>query len=306
MGDDMKKYIIIVGMGLLLILSLVFVNRDYKIEVDDGVIYGTLEHKSYDKIVLFISGSGPTDRDGNSEVLGGRNDSIKELSHMLNKNGVSTFAYDKRSSGKSVDGFNFDAVTFDDFVEDGTAVLEELRSLGYENFIIIGHSQGALIAEILGQSEDVKGVVSLCGTIRSIDEVLIQQFKQYDAETSEAAIKIIRQIKEEDYDLDIPESLEDFFTTRNIEFIYSWMVLNPMVYIEPISDKILLIYGDKDTQVSAEESEMIESRYNIVIIEDMNHVLKTVRSNQENKDSYINPIYKISPDLVDIILDFVL
>ncbi|PTS98605.1 alpha/beta hydrolase, partial [Flavobacterium sp. HMWF030] len=44
-------------------------------------------------VALIISGSGPTDRDGNNPMM--KNNSLKMLSEALAKNGIATLRYDK-------------------------------------------------------------------------------------------------------------------------------------------------------------------------------------------------------------------
>lgn len=299
-----KRMIIVMVLIAMLVINYSFAEKDYKVMVEDGTLYGTMNHRTYDKLVVFISGSGPTDRDGNSDLIGGRNDSIKELVSVLNKAEISTFAYDKRTSGRSASTFNLDDVSFDDFINDGNAILSEMKSLAYESIYLIGHSQGALIVEIIGQDSQVEGVISLCGTVESIDSVLNEQFKQYDADTYAQATAIIEKISNGEYDFIVPESLQ-FFFGENDRFLHSWIVHNPMSYIQPIATKMLFIYGDRDVQVSHNEIDKLDDIYPYFVIEDMNHVLKHVGSDHENTDSYINPIYKVSPELIDVILDFI-
>jgi esterase/lipase len=304
-----NKIIISALLMILLVASLVMSHHDYIIKVDDGTLYGTLNHQSYERLAIFISGSGPTDRDGNSDYsLTGRNDALKELAKALNNEGVSTFAYDKRTSGKSVDTFNLSDITFQKFVDDANAVLNGMNQLGYKEIYLIGHSQGALVSEIVGQDSRVAGVVSLCGTVNVIDQTLLEQLKrQSDVETYEQSVQIINKIRQEDYDFEVIEPLEDIFGKDiNNRFLYSWMAYKPMDYIQPIADKLLFIYGDRDMQVSTNESVKLNDEYRYTIIKNMNHVLKTVENDHENLDSYSNPIYKINADLVDIILAFIL
>jgi pimeloyl-ACP methyl ester carboxylesterase len=170
---------------------------------------------------------------------------------------------------------------------------------------LVGHSQGALIAEIIGESEDVESVVSLSGTVQPIDKVLKEQFKQLDAVSYEEAIKILDQIKIGQYDFEVPAELETFFGGDNA-FLHSWMSYNPMDYMPVIEGKLLFIYGDRDSQVSSDETEILRSDYRYHIVKDMNHVLKKVESDFENKDSYIHPIYEVHEDLVDILVELVL
>ena len=49
---------------------------------------------------IIISGSGPTDRDGNNTSL--KSDYLKMLAEGLFENGVSSYRYDKRGVGNSI------------------------------------------------------------------------------------------------------------------------------------------------------------------------------------------------------------
>ena len=51
--------------------------------------------------MLIISGSGPTDRNGNG--AGGDNNSLKFLAEELSKNGFASVRFDKRGIGESKD-----------------------------------------------------------------------------------------------------------------------------------------------------------------------------------------------------------
>ncbi len=318
----MKVKNIILVMTVLvigLVLSFVLKGNDVVIDSDEGQIHGSLRDVGKDKLVIIIAGSGPTDRDGNSDLMGGKNNSLLELALGLNKEGISTFNYDKRSSGASIDTFDMEEVVFQDFVSDGQAVLEAMIEKGFNEIYLLGHSQGALVAEIVGQDPRVKGIVSLSGTIRSIDQVLVEQFQQADAKTAEAAIAIIEDLKKslDDRDLkdsnpdviEIPESLEAFFG-GNMDFLKSYIEENPLDYIKPVSDKILFIYGDMDSQVTSQEALMAQdelgSAVPVHLIENMNHVLKFVENTQEDAESYSQPIYPIHEELVDLIAGFVL
>lgn len=64
-----------------------------------NTLYGSLlipGHKVKPPVILLISGSGPTDRDGNSSALQGKNDSLKMLAEELAIAGFASVRYDKR------------------------------------------------------------------------------------------------------------------------------------------------------------------------------------------------------------------
>ena len=64
-----------------------------------GDLFGTLElpaARTPVPVVLIISGSGPTDRNGNSPALPGSNNSLKMLADGLAARGIASLRYDKR------------------------------------------------------------------------------------------------------------------------------------------------------------------------------------------------------------------
>ncbi|MEO1273724.1 MAG: alpha/beta hydrolase, partial [Myxococcota bacterium] len=78
--------------------------------------------------ILIIAGSGPTDRDGNSPVIPGTNNSLRYLAEALAENGVASLRYDKRFIGQSVSpGLVESELRFDHYADDAAALLNVLR-----------------------------------------------------------------------------------------------------------------------------------------------------------------------------------
>ena len=76
------------------------------LETKTGKIRGTIlvpESKTAVPVVLIISGSGPTDRDGNNSMM--KNNSLKMLAEELLKNNIASVRYDKRGIAESKDDF---------------------------------------------------------------------------------------------------------------------------------------------------------------------------------------------------------
>src|SRR3954451_6656475 len=46
-------------------------------------------------VALIIAGSGPTDRDGNSPLIPGKNNAYRQLAEALAKEGIASLRYDK-------------------------------------------------------------------------------------------------------------------------------------------------------------------------------------------------------------------
>ncbi|OPG75468.1 alpha/beta hydrolase, partial [Pseudomonas ogarae] len=78
--------------------------RPISLDTGSGELFGSLLLPKSDTpvpVVLIISGSGPTDRDGNNPE-GGRNDSLKRLAWVLAKHNIASVRYDKRGVAASL------------------------------------------------------------------------------------------------------------------------------------------------------------------------------------------------------------
>jgi hypothetical protein len=48
-----RKIVTFLFLGIIVGCSIIVENRHYKIKTEDGVIFGTLHHKEYEKLVIF-------------------------------------------------------------------------------------------------------------------------------------------------------------------------------------------------------------------------------------------------------------
>jgi uncharacterized protein len=78
------------------------VSEDVSWNIDDTIVTATVTHPNQPGVypaIVFIAGSGPTDRDWNSPLLPGTNGSARLLAEELTKKGFVTIRYDKRVTG---------------------------------------------------------------------------------------------------------------------------------------------------------------------------------------------------------------
>ena len=114
-----------------------------------GIIYGTLllpnNISNKVPVVILISGSGPTDRDGNNPVM--KNNSLKQLAEALANNGIASVRYDKRGIGESVKAAKSESeLRFEDYISDAIDWISFVKqNPKFSKVIIIGHSEGSLI-----------------------------------------------------------------------------------------------------------------------------------------------------------------
>ncbi len=82
--------------------SAQILGKDITLKSESIEINGTLlcpENSEKIPLAIIISGSGPTDRDGNNPKM--TNNSLKMLVESLYNNGIATVRYDKRGIGES-------------------------------------------------------------------------------------------------------------------------------------------------------------------------------------------------------------
>lgn len=306
----MKKLWILVFITIILCVGLVLIieySGYKKIEVSDGILYGKLNNKNSDTVVLIIAGSGQTDMDGNSDNSNERNNSLLQLSNELAKKGISTFRYDKRTAGKSVDHFKNMTPDFNLFVDDCVASIKYLRDLGYNNIYIAGHSQGSLVGMLAALQEPIDGFISIAGAGKTIDLVLIEQFSQLYGEESDE-IKIIKSLQDGKIDYTISED-NITLSPENQKFLMTWMAYNPVDIISQLDCRIMLIQGEEDLQVKIDDVILLAEACNeesLLIVPNMNHILKEINNYNENVASYQDPSFNIGSAVIDGIEDFTL
>jgi pimeloyl-ACP methyl ester carboxylesterase len=110
-------------------------------------------------VVLFVTGSGQENRD--EEIFGHK--PFLVIADYLARQGIATLRYDDRATGKSTGG-DVKNATSEDFARDAAAGLEFLRNKkAFSKVGILGHSEGGLIAFILGAKKKTDFIVSLAG-----------------------------------------------------------------------------------------------------------------------------------------------
>ena len=147
-----------------------------------GSIYGTLMLPAGAKavpVVLIIAGSGPTDRDGNSPLLPGKNDSLKLLASGLASRGIASLRLDTRGIAASAAAMSAEKdIRFDTYVDDAASWVAMLaRDRRFSNVSIAGHSEGSLIGMIAAQRGAVAAYVSLEGAGRPASAVIREQLR---------------------------------------------------------------------------------------------------------------------------------
>jgi uncharacterized protein len=261
-------------------------------------------------VVLLIAGSGPTDRNGNNPAM--TNNSLKYLAEELAKFDIASLRYDKRGIAASSAAYiREDSLTFRTNVDDANYWVDVLQNFGYTKIIIAGHSEGSLVGLLVAQQNTtIKKYISIAGAGRPIDEVLKEQYTKMAPVIRDSAYSIIDSLKKGVIVHHLSPWLFSVFRPTVQPYVISWMKFNPTDELSKLSIPSLIIQGTTDVQVSVEDAQLLAAAQyaeKLVIIKNMNHVLKKVTDDKDaNRASYNDPSLPLHPELILQIYQFIL
>lgn len=277
-----------------------FTEEQVELPTNRGALGGVLmfpEGTRKVPVVLIIQGSGPTDKDGNSAALPGKNNSLKLLAESLAEAGIASLRFDKRGLGLSQSAGKAESeLSFDDFIQDAESWLAFLKAdKRFKRIGVAGHSQGSLIGMQVALDKRVSAFASIAGPSLSIGETLMTQIKSnpYNPPNIiQEAQDIVDTLEKGQLVEEVPSYLKTIFRSSIQPFMISWMKYDPVDEINRLKMPILVINGSTDLQVSVEDAQRLHisnPKAKLVIIDGMNHVLKDASANRsENMATYSN------------------
>ena len=163
---------VLIGSGVVKAQSI-----EHEVIIPNNVLQigGTLiASDSKSPLVIMLSGSGAQDRD--ETILGFK--PFKIIADSLIEAGISTFRLDDRGVGQSTG--NLGASTIDDLTSDVQAIMDyfETSEYGYSEFILLGHSQGGMVATSTAKvDERVTGVILWAAPTVELKDVISDQIR---------------------------------------------------------------------------------------------------------------------------------
>jgi alpha-beta hydrolase superfamily lysophospholipase len=284
------------------------------LDTTGGTIAGTLRLPAGpDKVpaVLIVAGSGPTDRDGNSAMLPGRNDSLRMLAETLAQAGFASVRYDKRGIGASrAAAPDESALRFDTYVDDAAAWIARLKAdPRFSAVAVIGHSEGALIGMLAAERAGAAAYVSLAGVADGPGAVLRKQFAgKLPPPLAADNERILASLEQGRLAAEVPPALMALYRPAIQPYMISWMKYLPAAHIAALRMPVLIVQGTTDIQVDAGQAQALKAARpaaELVLIDGMNHVLKEVPANAANPlASYPDPSLPLHPQLMPAIAGF--
>lgn len=288
--------------------------------------------------VILITGSGPQDRD---ESLFGHKPFLV-LSDYLTRQGIAVLRVDDRGFGKSTGKFAL--ATTEDFatdVEAAIAYLKTRKEVNPKKIGLIGHSEGALIADMLAaRSKDVAFVVAISGPGVTGEEIIyrqgdliskVQGMNEADIERSHTARQqMFAVVKEEKDSMAAATRLRALLKPANApgdssgamidmqikQLLSPWMrsflIYDPRSDLRKIKAPYLAIFGEKDLQVPPDQSapeveKALKTAGNkhlqVKILPGLNHLMQTATTGSPGE--YLKIEETFSPDALKIIGDWI-
>ena len=275
----------------------------------DPEVQGTLlspKGSAQPPLAILIAGSGPTDRDGNQVQF--KNNSLKYLAEGLAQKGIATFRYDKRVIAQiNKATVQEEKMTFEDEVNDALLVVNHFKDK-YKKIILIGHYEGSLIGLLVAQKVVVSKFVSISGAGNSSATLIEEQIGKNAPQLKEESLKIISQLRKGELVENISPYLAPVFRKSVQPYLISWFKYEPAKEIAKLQIPIVIVQGTNDLQVEDKEVQLLKEaqpKAQLLLIEGMNHVLKKVKTLEENQQSYLNPDLPIPGELVEGIASFI-
>jgi uncharacterized protein len=259
-------------------------------------------------VALLIAGSGSTDHDGNGPQA--KPATLKKLAEQLAERKIATLRYDKRGAGGWKPEFGRpEDFRFKDYVDDAASLVNYLRESGkFSRVIVIGHSEGGLVAILAARRVPVDRLVLLVTAARRQGDLLKAQLerRQIPPDVLEPILKAIDNIMAGQI-VDPPP--RGFAIAPSMQpSLGSAFTTDPIDPLKSIDKPILIVGGGRDLQVARLDFAALSAASPLaktLWVPDMNHVLIDVTDDADNMAAYSQSDRALDTTMVDTLATFI-
>lgn len=260
-------------------------------------------------VALLIAGSGTTDHDGNGPQV--KPATLKKIAEQLAARNIAALRYDKRGAGGWKPEFGKpEDFRFKDFVDDAAELVNYLRDSGkFSRVVVVGHSEGGLVAILAARRVPVDRLVLLATAARKQGDLLKAQLerKQIPADVLAPILKAIDSIMAGQIVDPPPRGLA--IAPSMQPGIASAFTEDPIDPLKLIERPILIVGGGRDRQVARLDFVALSvaaPQAKTLWLPDMNHVLVDVADQDDDLAAYNQPERALDPTMIDAVAAFIL
>ena len=259
-------------------------------------------------VALLIAGSGSTDHDGNGPQL--KPATLRKLSEQLVARGIATLRYDKRGAGGWKPEFGQpDDFRFKDYVDDAVALVNHLRGTNrFSKVVLVGHSEGGLVAILAAQRVRIDRLVLLATAARRQGDLLKAQMeKQLPPDKFAPLAKAVDAIMAGQIvdpppaGLAIPPAMQPSIASAFTE--------DPIDPLKKLLTPMLIVAGGRDRQLARLDFLALTTAAPAakgLWLPDMNHVLVDVADESDDLASYNQADRPLDAEMIDAVAAFIL
>lgn len=217
--------------------------------------------------VVLVHGSGPQDRD---ETIG-PNKPFLEIARGLASEGIAVLRYEKRTRARPEDFSRNDYTVDVETVDDAVAAVDLLRGtagIDPQRVFVVGHSLGAMMApRIASRAPRAAGLVLMAPPARPLEDIVVEQARYMAAVDGKVDAAEQKAIDELSAQRDAIKSLRADSPPAELMLMLPkpyWLDLqgyDPVGVAGAIPQRILVVQGDRDIQVTAPDIERWQSRF---------------------------------------------
>ncbi|WP_095155547.1 alpha/beta hydrolase [Pseudomonas sp. Irchel 3E13] len=314
MMSRLAVLLLLIVSGLAQAAAPAVFQRPVSLDTGQGILHGSLllpRGEAPPPVVLIIAGSGPTDRDGNNPAVG-RIDILKRLALQLAAQGIASVRYDKRGVAESLAATPDERqLSVERYVADAVAWSHKIKAdPRFGPLILLGHSEGALIASLAAEPGGASAVIALAGSGRPVDQVLREQLaERLPPAQLKQAQQVIDQLKAGQPSSDVPPALANTLRPSVQPYLISLFRQDPAAAFARLQIPALIIQGRNDIQVSPADAKALQAAKpdaQLALIDGMNHMLRISPPGMgQQRDSYTNPALPLASALGERIVVFV-
>ncbi len=281
------------------------ISEDVSWQIGDTVVAATItrpDDKDVHPAVVFVAGSGPTDRDWNTPLLPGTNGSARLLAEELAKSGFITIRYDKRFTGPNAQKnmpLMTGKISMEGHVEELAGAVDQLLSrpdVDPQRIFVVANSEGNIHAMNYQRERELKfaGLVLIAPPGRKMTDIIHTQLEAQVASMPNAK-EIMAAFDKgmaaflagEPFTADpiLPKGVNDLiqslYNPLNLPFTRELFLTDGSKLLSQVTAPVLVVIGKKDIQVDwqldgAPLETVAKTMKNVTFVypENANHVLK--------------------------------